>query len=105
MVKTEDSNKETFRNLLIPDTEKEIISFDAVGNFKCSRCGFTHTTTECAEYRLVHANRELEKVNQFVQMIAAGCEGETPVDTLIRAYQKLHADQTQTEVTELLKEE
>ncbi len=104
MVKTEDSNKETYRNarvLLIP--EEEIARFDAEGNFKCVRCGWTHTTTECAELRLVHANQELEKVDKFVHMITTGHEGETPVDTLIRVCQKLHSDHT--EVTEMMKEE
>jgi len=95
MVKTEDINN---RRSKWPNP-----AIDEEGNYECVRCGWTHTVKECVELRLVHANRELEKVNQFVQMIAAaGHEGETPVDTLIRAYRK-HADQT--EVTELLKEE
>jgi len=116
MVKTTGNEEETMRSALIPEqeketltaanlryTEEEIARFDAEGNFKCVRCGWTHTTTECAELRLVHAQRELEKVNKFVHMITTGHEGETPVDTLIRVCQKLHSDHT--EVTEMMKEE
>jgi hypothetical protein len=105
MVKTKDNDKdqpESFRNLLIPDTEREIISFDAIGNFKCSRCGWTHTLAECAEYRLVLANKELEKITKFVHMCVEAIEGESPVDTLLRSYRKLHSEHT--EVTELMKE-
>ncbi len=116
---------ETARGAAIPETTTtaeikysqrsgEIGRFDAEGNYECVRCGFTHTTTECAEYRLVHANKELEKVNQFVHMsIGTGLEGESPVDTFIRGYRRLYASWKKvreargesTEVTELLKEE
>jgi len=120
MVKTTDDEKETSREALIPnlnllhDTEKEVISFDAVGNFKCSRCGWTHTLAECAEYRLVLANRELDKVTKFVEYdIGRGETGESPVDTLLRGFRRLRASWIEarreagehTEVTELLKEE
>lgn len=107
-------DKETFRNLLIPDTEREIISFDAIGNFKCSRCGWTHTLAECAEYRLVMANKELEKVAKFVHLsIGTGHAGESPVDTLLRGFQRLRASWIETrrgagestEVTEMLEED
>jgi hypothetical protein len=106
--------KETVTVANLRYTEKEIATFDAQGNFKCVRCGFTHTTTECAEYRLVHANRELEKVTKFVHMsIGTGHEGESPVDTFIRGYKRLYASWTKsreargesTEVTDMMKEE
>ena len=114
MVKTEDDSKETFRNLLIPDTEQEIISFDAVGNFKCSRCGWTHTLAECAEYRLVLANKELEKVTKFVKHehnTLPGETGESPVDTLLWHFRRLRASWIEarrmagesTDVTEMLR--
>jgi hypothetical protein len=95
-------------------TEKEIATFDKDGNYKCVRCGFTHTTTECAEYRLVHANRELEKVTKFVHTSMGSVnEGETPVDAFIRGYQRLYASWKKSreargdsaEVTDLMKEE
>jgi len=114
MVKTEDDAKETVTSANLRYTEKEIASFDAVGNFKCSRCGWTHTLAECAEYRLVLANRELEKVTKFIHThIGTGHEGETPVDTFIRGYKRLYASWTKarqaggesTEVSELMKEE
>ncbi len=115
MVKTIVSDEEetvTVANLRY--SEKEIATFDKEGNFKCVRCGFTHTTTECAEYRLVHANRELEKVTKFVHMsIGSVSEGESPVDTFIRGYQRLYATWKKdregrgesTDVPEMMKEE
>ena len=84
MVKTTDDEKETSRGALIPETTKEIISFDAIGNFKCSRCGWTHTLAECAEYRLVMANKELEKVAKFVHLsIGTGHAGESGPDGVL----------------------
>jgi len=81
-------------------------------DYKCVRCGFTHTARECAEYRLVHANRELAKVAKFVHMSGvAGMSGETPVDSLIRGYKtvshnlKIMKPEIHTEVTEQLKKE
>ena len=110
MVKTTDDEPETSREALIPNldlmhTEKEILRFDAIGNFKCSRCGWTHTLAECAEYRLVLANRELEKITKFLAQTVwlEKIEGETPVDTLLRQFQKLHSDHV--EATELMKED
>ena len=121
MVKTTDD--ETARESLIPKTataanlrftNEEIARLDKDGNYKCLRCGWTHTTTECAELRLVHANLELEKAMKFVHMsIGSGPEGESPVDTLIRGYQRLYASWKKsreargesTEVTEMMKEE
>jgi len=120
MVKTTDDEPETSRGALIPPnlnlmhTEEEIISFDAIGNFKCSRCGWTHTLAECAEYRLVLANRELEKVIKFVKHdIGRGETGESPVDTLLRGFRRLRASWIETrrmagestEVTEMLEED
>ena len=109
MVKTTDDEPETLTAANLRYTEEEIARFDAEGNFKCVRCGWTHTTTECAELRLVHANRELEKVAKFVHMsIGIGNEGETPVDILIRGYQTVRHNlkiMKGTEVTEMLKEE
>jgi len=114
MVKTEDNNKETLTSANLRFSEEEIARFDKDGNFKCVRCGWTHTTTECAELRLVHANLELEKAMKFVHMsIGSGPEGESPVDTLIRGYQRLYASWKKsreargesTEVTEMMKEE
>ncbi len=118
MVKTTDDEQETSREALIPNlklpTTEEIARFDAEGNFKCVRCGWTHTTTECAELRLVHANLELEKVHKFIHThIGTGHEGESPVDTFIRGYKRLYASWTKarqaggesTEVSELMKEE
>ncbi len=98
----------------IEGNEREIISFDAIGNFKCSRCGWTHTLAECAEYRLVLANKELEKVDKFVHThIGQGQAGESPIDTLIRGYKTVYASWEtsqrakgeSTEVTEMLKGE
>lgn len=111
MVKTTDDEPETSREALIPNlklrtTETEIISFDAIGNFKCSRCGWTHTLAECAEYRLVLANKELEKVNRFVYTasVVEAIKGETTVDTLLRGYRKLlHSEQT--DAAKMMKEE
>lgn len=107
-----DKTTETAREALIPGTEREIISFDSKGNFKCSRCGWTHSTTECAEYRLVQANLELEKVAKFVHMsVGSGQEGESPVDTLIRGYQivlhnlKIMKPGEHAEVTEMMEED
>lgn len=84
--------------------------FDEEGNYQCVRCGFTHTVRECAEYRLVHANKELDKVAQFVHTSGvAGMSGETPVDSLIRGYKtvqnnlKIMKPEVHTEVTELLR--
>jgi len=95
MVKTTDDEKPSV-------SVSEILLIDADGNVKCVRCGWTHTTTECAEYRLVHANRELEKVTKFLHTeMLSGADGESPVDTLLRWY-KIRAG---TEVTEMLKEE
>jgi hypothetical protein len=106
--------KETVTVANLRYTEKEIATFDKDGNFKCVRCGWTHTTTECAELRLVHANQELDKVMTFVhRSIGSGHEGESPVDTFIRGYKRLYASWTKsrqargesTEVTDLMKEE
>jgi len=115
MVKTEDNNQETLTTAGIKyQNYQEVVSVDADGNIKCRRCGWTHTTTECAEYRLANANRELEKVVKFVHMsIGSGPEGESPVDTFIRGYQRLYASWKKareargesTEVTEMMKEE
>jgi len=109
MGKTEDTNKET-TSANLRFTETEIARFDKDGNFKCVRCGWTHTTTECAELRLVHANLELEKVHKFIHMNGvAGMSGETPVDTLIRGYKtvrhnlKIMKPEIHTEVTEELR--
>ncbi len=88
----------------------EILLIDADGNVKCVRCGWTHTTTNCAEYRLVHANQELEKVAKFIHTSGvAGMSGETPVDSLIRGYKtvqhnlKIMKPGVHTEVTDLLR--
>jgi len=119
MGKTTGDETETSREALIPNlnlqhTEKEIVSFDAIGNFRCSRCGWTHTLAECAEYRLALANRELEKLDKFVLTnIGTGHEGESPVDTLLRGFKRLRASWIEarreagehTEVTKLLQEE
>lgn len=107
MVKTEDSNKETLTTAGLRYETEGIVSVDTKGNVKCSRCGWTHTIKECAEYRLAHSDRELEKINRFLYTgsCVEAIVGETPVDTLLRGYRKLHADQTHAEVTELLKEE
>jgi len=114
MVKTTDDEKETVTSANLRFTNEEIARLDKDGNFKCLRCGWTHTTTECAELRLVHAHQELEKVAKFIHMhIGTGHEGETPVDTFIRGYQRLYASWTKarqaggesTEVSELMKEE
>lgn len=102
MVKTEDNNKETLTAANLRFSEEEIARFDKDGNFKCVRCGWTHTTTECAELRLVHANRELEKIHRFLHAeLLSSVEGESPVDTLLRWY-KIRAG---TEVTDMMKEE
>jgi len=114
MGKTTDDEKETVTAANLRYTEEEIVRFDKDGNFKCVRCGWTHTTTECAELRLVHANLELEKVMKFVHMsIGTGHEHESPVDILIRGYKRLYdswkksreARGEDTEVTDLMKEE
>ena len=121
MVKTDDNQMETAREALIPGTENqtkewEQFRIDPQGNFECKRCGWTHTTTECAEYRLVNAQRELEKVTKFVHMsIGTGLKGETPVDTFIRGYRRLYDSWKKdreaygrgesTEITDLMKEE
>ena len=114
MVKTTDDEKETVTSANLRFTNEEIARLDKDGNYKCIRCGWTHTTTECAELRLVHANQELEKVAKFIHThIGTGHEGESPVDTFIRGYKRLYASWTKarqaggesTEVSELMKEE
>jgi len=94
MVKTTDDEPETSREALIPN--------------------LTHTLAECAEYRLVLANRELEKVIKFVKHdIGRGETGESPVDTLLRGFRRLRASWIETrrmagestEVTEMLEED
>jgi len=115
MVKTTGDEKETLTAAGIKYSQRSDVGrFDAEGNYECVRCGWTHTTTECAEYRLVHANKELEKVDRFVLTnIGTGHEGESPVDTFIRGYKRLYASWTEsrqargesTEVTDLMKEE
>ncbi len=113
MVKTTGDEKETVTSANLRFTNEEIARLDKDGNFKCLRCGWTHTTTECAELRLVHAQRELEKVHKFVHThIGQGQEGESPIDTLIRGYKRVYASWEtsqrakgeSTEVTEMLKE-
>ena len=103
MVKTTDDEQETMTEGFVKyQNLKEVLLVDEDGNIKCVRCGWTHTTTNCAEYRLVHANRELEKVTRFLHAeVLSSVEGESPVDTLLRWY-KIRAG---TEVTDLMKEE
>ena len=106
MVKTKGNEKETVTAANLRFTNEEIARLDKDGNWKCLRCGWTHTTTECAELRLAHANRELEKINRFVYTgsVVEAIKGETPVDTLLRGYRKLlHSDHT--EAAEMMKEE
>ena len=115
MVKTTDDEQETLTTAGIKYSRRSDVGrFDEEGNYECVRCGWTHTTTECAEYRLVHANKELEKVAKFIHThIGTGHEGESPVDTFIRGYKRLYASWTKareaggesTEVSELMKEE
>jgi hypothetical protein len=103
MVKTTDDEQETLTAGFIKyQNYQEVVQVDADGNIQCRRCKWTHTTTECAEYRLANAQRELEKVNRFLHAeVLSSVEGESPVDTLLRWY-KIRAG---TEVTDLMKEE
>jgi hypothetical protein len=117
MDKNVDKTEEMNRVLTAKKVETTIegtLMVDPEGNIKCLRCAWTHTTTECAEYRLANAQRELEKITKFVHMsIGTGYEGESPVDTFIRGYQRLYASWQSaraargesTEVTDLMKEE
>ncbi|MFQ5539215.1 MAG: hypothetical protein ACE5FB_02355 [Candidatus Binatia bacterium] len=86
----------------IDDNQTEIMRLDEFGNFKCVRCGWNHSLAECAEYRLAHANRELDKVTKFLHTESLpGSEGESPVDTLLRWYKI----RTGTEVTDMMRKE
>ncbi len=113
MGKTVGNEEETTTAAVKYSRRSDVGRFDEEGNYQCVRCGFKHTVRECAEYRLVHANKELDKVARFVHVaIGPGREGDTPVDALIRGFGKLSAAWIEsqrakgesTEVTELMKE-
>lgn len=111
MGKTNDNKQETITTAGFKYTQRSDLGrFDEEGNYQCVRCGFKHTARECAEYRLVHANKELDKVIQFLHVSAfPSMSGESPVDTLIRGYKtvahnlKITKPETHTEVTEMLR--